>query len=224
LSFEVLDDLVMAVDTVDLSGVEQRLLVPIAERAAEQLRLTLETNKAGAVECPWGFMNHRPILRPIAHLAYVCMDAGNWQRFMELAHWLVWELNPNDNHGLRQELSCAYVRFQRWADVLALNERYPHDSQPTLLLNTVLATWVTGDHVQARQLIKQVSKEFAVATKMLLGPVPKPIKPDGDFGVVVGGKFEAWLYVSKMREFWDQRRALDWAREILRPSKRSPGA
>ena len=45
-SFDVLDDLVMAVDMVHWAGVEQRLLVPMAERAAEQLRLTLESRNA----------------------------------------------------------------------------------------------------------------------------------------------------------------------------------
>lgn len=85
LSFDVLDDLIMAVDTVDMAGVQERLLVPMAERVAEQLRITLETDD-GSLQCPWGFLDNRPVLRPIAHLALLCSDAGKWQRFMELAH------------------------------------------------------------------------------------------------------------------------------------------
>ncbi len=221
-SFDVLDDLVMAVDTVAWAGVEQRLLVPMAERAAEQLRMTLESGNSGPVACPWGFLDHRPVLRPIAHLAYVCKEAGNWQRFMELAHWLVLELNPNDNHGLRDDLSCAYVRFERWADLLALNDRYPDDMQPALTLNTVLASFAMGDITQARKLIKRADKDHPMAVKMLLGPAPKPVKPDGAYGIAVGGKYEAWLYVSKMREFWGRHQALDWAREALKPPKGKP--
>ena len=221
-SFDVLDDLVMAIDTIHWTGVEQRLLVPMAERAAEQLRLTLESRHSGAVECPWGVLSNRPILRPIAHLAYICKEAGNWQRFMELAHWLVFELNPNDNHGLRDDLSCAYVRFERWTDVLALNDRYPDDMQPSLALNAVLATWASGDITAAQKMIKLTRKDHAVAVKMLLEASPKPVKPDGAYGIAMGGKYEAWLYVSKMREFWDRQNALDWAREASKPAKGRP--
>jgi len=168
-SFDVLDDLVMAVDTVHWAGVEQRLLVPMAERAAEQLRLTLESRGGGPVQCPWGVLSHRPSLRPIAHLAYICKEAGNWQRFMELAHWLVFELNPNDNHGLRDDLSCAYVRFERWTDVLALNDRYPDDMQPALALNAVLATFSLGDATAARKMITLARKDHPLGPHHLVG-------------------------------------------------------
>lgn len=222
-SFDVLDDLVMAVDTIHWIGVEQRLLVPMAERAAEQLRLTLESRDGGPVECPWGVLSHRPVLRPIAHLACICSEAGNWQRFTELAHWLVFDLNPNDNHGFRTTLSCAYARFERWTDVLALNNRYPDDMQPSLTLNAVLTTWASGETTAARKMIKLARKDHPVAVKMLLEAAPKPVKPDGGYGIAMGGKYEAWLYVSEMREFWDRQKALDWAREALKPVKGKPG-
>jgi tetratricopeptide (TPR) repeat protein len=221
-SFDVLDDLVMAADTFHWAGVEQRLLVPMAERAAEQLRLTLESRDSGPVECPWGVLSNRPMLRPIAHLAYICKEAGNWQRFMELAHWLVFELNPNDNHGLRDDLSCAYVRFERWTDVLALTDRYPDDMQPSLALNAVLATFAAGDTTTAQKMITLAKKDHSVAVKMLLEAAPKPVKPDGGYGIAMGGRYEAWLYVGKMREFWDRQKALDWAREALKPAKGKP--
>jgi tetratricopeptide (TPR) repeat protein len=221
-SFDVLDDLVMAVDTVHWAGVKQRLLVPMAERAAEQLRMTLESRESGPVECPWGVLSNRPILRPIVHLAYICKEAKNWQRFMELAHWLVFELNSNDNHGLRDDLSCAYVRFARWTDVLALNDRYPDDMQPSLVLNAVLATFSLGGTTKAQETIKLAKKDHPVAVKMLLEAAPKPVKPDSGYGITVGGKYEAWLYVGKMREFWDRHKALDWARDALKPAKGKP--
>lgn len=227
-SFDVLDDLVMAADTVHLAGVQQRLLVPLAERAAEQLRITLESREpagksgaGGAVQCPWGVMSHRTALRPVAHLAFVCAETGNWQRFMELAHWLVFELNPHDNHGFRDGLSRAYVRFGRWDDVLALSARYP-DDMPTLALNAVLATFALGQHAEAGRLLKLAQKVYPAAVKMLLEKAPKPVKPDGGPGVLLGGKYEAWLYLSTMREFWERQQALDWARETLKTSRTKP--
>lgn len=215
-SFDVLDDLVMAVDTIGWAGVEERLLVPMAERAAEQLRLTLEDHASGSVQCPWGVLQHRPVLRPIAHLAFICLETGNWQRFTELAQWLVFELNPNDNHGLRADLSSAYVRFERWSDVLALNQRYPNDMQPTLALNAVLATLALGEKTKAQALARLAKKDYPVAVKMLQDTALKPVKADGDLGITLGGKYEAWLYVSEMREFWERLNALAWLREVLR--------
>ncbi len=218
-SFDVLDDLVMAVDTVAWAGVEEGLLTPMAQRAAEQLRLTIETQQSGSVQCPWGVFANRPILRPIAHLAYICMEAGNWQRFMELAGWLVFELNPNDSHGLRTDLSCAYVRFERWNDVVALTERYPDDMQPALALNAVLATFAFGDPAKALSLAKSAKKDYPVAVKMLMQAFPKPVKPESDYGITPGGKYEAWLYVSEMRTFWEHHNALDWLRDALKTGK-----
>lgn len=184
----------------------------LAERVAEQLRITLETDD-GSLQCPWGFLDNRPVLRQIAHLALICADAGNWQRFMELAHWLVQELNPDDNHGLRADLSVAYVRFERWRDVLALDAQYPNDSTPTLELNAVLATFALGQVEHARKLLKEAKHDYPVATKMLLAATaPKPVKQDSPYGIQIGGKYEAWLYVSQMREFWDRSKALEWAR------------
>lgn len=226
-SFDVLDDLVMAVDTFALAGVEERLLVPMAERAVEQLRITLETSSVQALQCPWGFMNHRPALRPIVHLAYICKaggpeHAGKAQRFMELAHWLVFELNPHDNHGLRSDLSCAYVRFERWEDALALQDCFPDDMQPTLVFNALLAAWVLKQGIGLEDNLKQAAKDYPTALKMLMEVAPKPVKADHGYGVAIGGKYEAWLYVQEMRPFWEKHGALEWARGIMATKASKP--
>ena len=219
-SFEVLDDLVMAVDTIHVAGIEERLLVPMAERAVEQLRITLERAAVQPVQCHWGMLGHRPVLRPIAHLAYLCQaeasrDPRKAQRFMELARWMVFDLNPNDNHGLRSDLSNAFIRFERWEDALALNDRYPDDMQPTLPLNALLAAFALQQDQGLDQRLKQAAKTYSPAVNMLLGPVPKPVKPDNSYGVALGGKYEAWLYVRDMRAIWEKLHALEWARAVL---------
>lgn len=215
----------MALDTVNWGGVTERFVLPMAERAAEQLRLTIESGNAPNLECRWLFNPLRPVLRPIAMLAFVCLENHNWTRFMEIAHWLVFELNPDDNHGLRTDLCDVYVRFARWQDVLNLREHYPDDVQPPLLLNAVLAAYKLQDTAKAQALLWEAKRICPVALKMLLEADPKPVKPDdphtGD--IVVGGKYEAWLYVSEMRPFWLEHKALDWARAAVRPAKRAHG-
>ncbi len=220
LSFDVLDDLVMAVDTVHAAGVQERLLLPMAERAVEQLRLTLASADGQPVQCHWVVWENRSALRPLAHLAFICSEAGahnarKAQRFVELASWLVFELNPGDNHGLRADLSNALVRLARWDDVIALSLRYPGDMQPSLQLNALLAAFALEKSDGIEQDLKQAAKDYPAAMKMLLAAAPKPVKPDSDIGIAIGGKYEAWMYVRAMRPFWEQRHALDWARSVL---------
>jgi tetratricopeptide (TPR) repeat protein len=213
-SFEVLDDLVMAADALHITGVVERLLVPLAERAAELLRLLLEAQPT-PVRVPWVMMENRPALRPIAHLAYVCKAADKWDRFMELARWLVQELNPGDNHGLRWDLSYALMRHGRDQDALALDRFFPDDSSPTLDLNRVLAHYRLGDLAQAQVDLRQARLDHSKVMAMLLKPNPKPVKPDA-WGVAVGGAFEAWLYVEPHQPLWEQSGALAWAKLALK--------
>lgn len=213
-SFEVLDDLVMAADALEMTAVVESLLVPLAERAAELLRLLLEAQTT-PLRVPWVMMDNRPVLRPIAHLAYVCKEAGKWDRFMELARWLVLELNPNDNHGLRWDLSYALMRHGRDQDALALGQLFPNEVSPTLDLNRALAHFRLGDLAQAQADLRQAKLDHPKALAMLHKPPPKPVKADA-WGVTVGGAFEAWLYVEPHRPLWEQSGALAWAAQALK--------
>ena len=139
---------------------------------------------------------------------------------MELAHWMVFDINPDDNHGLRADLSSSLIRFERWSDVIGLNDRYPGDMQPTLQLNALLAAFVLQKSENIKQDLQQAAKDYPAAVKMLIGPEPKPVKPDNDYGITVGGKYEAWLYVREMRTCWEKLGALEWARSILSPKGR----
>ncbi len=213
-SFEVLDDLVMAVDALEVSAVLDKLLLPLAERATELLRLLLE-GQPTKVRVPWVMMENRPVLRPIAHLAYVCKETGKWDRFMALARWLVLELNPNDNHGLRWDLSFALMLHGRDEDALALDAQFPNECSPTLDLNRVLAHFRLGRLDLAQAELKQAKRDHPKVVALLLKAHPKPVKPD-QWGVTVGGAFEAWLYVEPHRPIWEQCGALAWAVPALK--------
>lgn len=212
-SFEVLDDLVMAVGTLEMSGVDEKLLVPIAERAVDLLRALVQAQPD--VRVPWVIWSNRHVLRPIAHLAYICKEDGKWDRFMDLAHWLVFELNPNDNHGLRYDLSHACVLHGSPERALVLRDRFPNDISPTLVFNAALAEFQLGHSEAAEQWLRQAKKRHPKVLTMLLKPNPKPVKPD-DWGVKVGGAFEAWLYVEEHQPLWQECGALAWAADVLK--------
>lgn len=120
---------------------------------------------------------------------------------MQLASWLVFELNPNDNHGLRWDLSQAYMLHGRDNDALKLNQLYPHDSSPVLDMNRVLAYYRLGDLAQAKEALIKARLDHPKVIAMLLKPRPKPVKPD-EWGVTVGGAYEAWLYVQPHHPLW----------------------
>ena len=48
--------------------------------------------------------------------------------------------------------------------------------------------------------------------EMLLAAAPKRPKPDGGFGITLGGKEEAWEYREAHRGLWERGGALDWLR------------
>jgi hypothetical protein len=87
--------------------------------------------------------------------------------------------------------------------------------QPPLQLNALLAAFVLQKSENITQDLKRAAKDFPNAVKMLIGPEPKPVKPDNDFGIAIGGKYEAWLYVQEIRGLWIHHHALDWARAVL---------
>jgi len=67
--------------------------VPLAEHAAELLRLLLEAQTT-PLPVPWGIMDNRPVLRPIAHLAYVCKEAGKWLALWSWRAGWCWNSTP----------------------------------------------------------------------------------------------------------------------------------
>ena len=92
--------------------------------------------------------------------------------------------------------------------------------QPQMQLNILLASFVLQKGDNLVQKWKQAAKDVPNAVKMLLGPEPKPVKPDNQYGIAIGSKYEALLYVQEMRAYWAQHHALDWARTVLSSNKK----
>ena len=86
-----------------MTGAEA-LLAPLLERSDALLRSILEHNGASDRALPWGFLANRPALCLIAGRYFLCSELGPADTAFALVRWLVTTLNPDDNHGLRQEL------------------------------------------------------------------------------------------------------------------------
>ena len=118
-------------------------------------------------------------------------------------------LNPNDNHGLREPLSLAYLERGRPEKVITLTDRYPDDFCGPAL-NRILALVNLGRETEAAHELSSAIEQHDVALKMLLAKNPRAPKVSNDFGIAVGGKQEAWLYRMSARHLWEREGGLDW--------------
>jgi tetratricopeptide (TPR) repeat protein len=212
-SFDVLDDLAMAVDALETMGAGATVLEPLLERGAALLEANLG-GAAGGGTVQWGWPQNRPALRMLAHLAYraaAAMDRGaSSERFVALAERLI-ALNPGDNHFVREPLTRAYIARGCPEKAVALAERHPEDFCGPAL-NRILGLLNLDRRADALVALREAAKEHRVAIEMLLAEAPKRPRADGGWGVTLGGKEEAWEYRAAHRELWQKAGALDWLR------------
>jgi hypothetical protein len=201
------------VDSLQLatSTIVDRLL----ERGIDLLNVNLERTPQARAALPWLCLENRPALRLLAHAAYRAMDEPgrgvDSDTFIARAEMLLL-LNPNDNHGIRDPLSRAYLS-RGWPDkVVALTARYPRDFCGPAL-NRILALFVLGRTAEAETALLTTLEDHEAALKMLLAKNPRAPKPDGEFGIRVGGRQEAWNYRNAALDLWQRYGALDWLRK-----------
>ncbi len=212
-SFDVLDDLAMAVHALGVLGAEQRIEAPLLERAIALLQLALQDDAQAQV--PWICLGNRPALRCVAARVHAALAAGESSQALELAEWLVLRLNPTDNHGLRGALARLYLMTNRVDQAIALTERYP-DDLAEMTLNRVLALYMGERRGEALTAFADAARRHPVAVKMLLATNPRRPRSDGGYGIEVGGNEEAWQYREQHLHLWRDCGALEWARQARR--------
>lgn len=211
-SFDVLDDLAMAVDALQTMGAGASILEPLLGRGTALLDANLDAAAPGDGTLQWIWQENRPALRTLAHLAFRALDdmdrGASGERFIELAERLI-TLNPNDNHGIRESLTRAYLA-RGWPEkALVLTDRYPDDfCGPTL--NRILALVRLGRRGDALTALRDAARHHRAAIEMLLAAAPKQPRSDAGYGIAVGSKEEAWEYRTAHRALWEQDGALDW--------------
>ena len=217
-SFDILDDLALVVQEAGLMAGTEALLAPLLERAHALLRLVLERNVAGNCTLPWGFLENRPALRLVVALYYLRRDPKRADDGFAIAHWLVTTLNPNDNHGMREELTRLYLERSDAGGALAVCDRYPDDGLVATLFNRPLALFVLARHVEAESALRAAMEDRPNVLPMLLADNAKAPRSEGPF-LSVGGKEEAWFYREGHRALWGKSGALTWARGVALAAK-----
>lgn len=215
--FDILDDLALAIDSADIMGAD-KLLLPIQERACALLRLTLASNEAEQCRLPWGFLENRPALRLVVALIYGLRDRRRLDEAQALAEWMLFTLNPNDNHGLREDLAHLYLERGNAEAALGVCDRYPDDAMAATLFDRALALRILGRVEEAATALRLAAGRCPHVLSMLFAANPRRPRIDPRW-VSVGGKDEAWLYREAMLPAWKASGALEWARGVA-PKRR----
>lgn len=215
-SFLVLDDLVQGIDALShdnffQNGPLAELLTNLLKRADDVLTCQLTQAPAGQDwALSWLMMENRPLLRLLARQLYTGEQYPS-EHYLRLAERLI-RLNPDDNQGIRCELSTAYLALQQPDKTLALVAQYPDDVLCALPLNKLLALYQVNRLTEATRYLKTIAPRFKIALDMLLAKNPR--KPQlSEYGVQVGGKDEAWLYRESTLNLWKASGALAWLKK-----------
>lgn len=217
-SFEVLDDLVMGADTIlNAGGMHEHwldFLNKLLDRATDLLDAQLAAHPS-TTNLPWLFLENRPALRLLAHkVSLLEFTEGLGQNFIRHAEHLI-RLNPNDNHGFRDQLTTAYIANNQLEQAILLASHYENDAMCAVPLNHVLALYLNNQHAEALARLKTIASRFEVAIKMLLAKSPKQ-PPADKYGIKIGGRPEAWFYREDTLELWQQQGALEWLKKSVK--------
>jgi tetratricopeptide (TPR) repeat protein len=136
---------------------------------------------------------------------------------------MVYTLNPNDNHGLRELLSRLYLERGDNEKVLALTARYPDDHMAAMVWNPVLALYRLGRLDEAAAALRAARREAPNVYKFLCAEnIAKPRLTPGV--VTYRGRDEAWYYREEHLALWRADGALGWLKGFGRRSRTSKAA
>ena len=211
---EILDGLVFALRQLPDNGlawVNQQVATPLVAHAVRVFDQALEAHDARAAEVPWVMWDNRPALRLIANLVYLHLDRENDEAALPLLERMIFTLNPDDNHGLRELLSRVYLKLGQPEKVLTLAAHYPDDHMASLMWNRVLALHRLGRMDEAAAALRVVRRDLPDIYRFLCAEkIAQPRLTPGF--VTYRGRDEAWYYREEHLELWREGGALEWLR------------
>jgi len=215
-SLDIIDDLVTAMLAYP-EGMSATLLfrgaLPLLQRAAAIIQQAVEGRES--TQLSWLHLENRPALRCLVRLyqitAYSLEDEEESERLLSR----LLSLNPGDNHGLRAEAMNLYLKRGQNEAAVKLAQRFPDDLLVEIRYGLVLALYRLNGASGAKPVAEAAISEFPLVAKYLIrSSVSCPrLSP---YGVMHGGKDQAWIYRETMREQWKTTRgALAWLKNIL---------
>lgn len=214
-SFDVLDDLVLALQEVPALAVRDTLIEPILGRAEQLFDLLIAASEANGKRVEWGWHENRPALRLLAQRIVTDLEQPGDATIARMERLLA--LNPNDNHGFRGELMAAYLHCHQFQQAEKLAQQFDEDTE--LTFSRALAQWAMGRHGEALRYLQQAHSVLPRLLPMLLAAKPRKPKLNPAF-VSWNGDDQAWLFRERSLPLWQAvPGALEWLREAARALK-----
>lgn len=215
-SFDVLDDVVCALDGYGMDGVAEELSPPLLAHAEALFALVTARFGAEGLKCEWAWMENRPALRLLVRKALDhehAADAAQREGAFDFLCRMVRQLNPNDNHGLRCRVVSGLVQRGRVEEAIKVADAYP-DDLADMQYCRALALFAAGRIKEADKEARQAVAAAPQIRTMLLAASPR--RPNLDpFRYQLGSLQEAWLYREAHLDCWQaQPGALAWLKRI----------
>ncbi|WP_444989098.1 SEC-C metal-binding domain-containing protein [Halomonas mongoliensis] len=176
------------------------------ERLIAQVLEALPQN----AQLPWGWLEHRPLLRLMMQNALEQEDPS--EAIRGLSRLLA--LCPNDNLGVRAPLVNALLRQGQNEAALAICERYPDDPLAETHYGRVLALVRLSRLHEAEEALFQAYRALPkVLNYLIAGKRKQPtLNPHG---MTIGGADQAWYYREEMRDLFQATPgALGWMESL----------
>ncbi|EWH02962.1 SEC-C metal-binding domain-containing protein [Halomonas sp. BC04] len=153
-----------------------------------------------AARLPWGWLEHRPLLRMMQNQALAMLAGAEPDADAAIALLSkILALCPQDNLGVRSPLINLLLREGHDTEALAIAERYPDDHLAEPHYGRVLALVRLGRLYEAEKALQTAHQALPKVLTYLIANKRKPPKLDPD-GMTIGGADQAWYYREAMRE------------------------
>ena len=215
-SIPILDELLGIVELHPDWGhpaVMDRMYFPLLERSGQLIEKAISgIPEEGCL--PWICTENRPLLRTLLRqLSSTNLDVE--QEFTFNLMVLILQLNPNDNFGLRSEIMNMLLAADENLEALSLADRYPDDAMADILYGRVLALYRLNRKDEALEAAAIAKRNLPKVMNYLIAPSRKDPGDDTEYGMIYGGKQEAWEYREGMRDIWKRSRGIfSWLKTV----------
>jgi len=162
---------------------------------------------------PWLITENRPFIRTMVR----AMINARFEEDFDLSDLLtqkILDLNPADNHGFRGDIINSHLWNNADLEAIKIANDFPGDTMPDILYGRILALYRLGQKEEALDAAREAKTQKPVVASYLISSQRKEPEESSQFGILEGGKEEAWNYRIEMREIWKETRGiLTWLKK-----------